>query len=127
MKVADKRYYTNADRSKIVKEGSEDAAFLVVAEGGEVTSEMEEKYGIKGVEREEQAPEPGIVISSSGPDEGQGFVPAAEARKAGMVVTDAGEGEGDAAQAESSEGTAATKAPAKRPAAKSGARKSAKK
>ena len=72
---ADKRYYTNADRTKLVPEGSEEAAYLVVAEGSEVTDEMREKYGIKGKAREEVAEEPGIVVSG-GRDTGPGFVKA---------------------------------------------------
>lgn len=72
---ADKRYYTNRDRTKLVAEGSEDAAYLVVGEGGEITDEMRERYGsgLKGEAREEPAEEPGIVVSGTR-DGGPSFV-----------------------------------------------------
>lgn len=114
-KVAEERYYTNADRSKLVKEGSPEAAFLVVAEGGEVTAEMTGQYGIKGVEREEQEAQPGIVTSAVGDSNEQGFVPASAARAAGTIVT-ADDG-GESAPAETPTKTAA-KAPAKKGARK---------
>lgn len=96
MKVAEKRYFANADKSKLVEEGSDEAAYLVVAEGSEVTAEMEEKYGIKGVEKEEPVIEPGIVTTSEGPEGDQGFVAADKAREAGVLVT----GDRDAEAAE---------------------------
>lgn len=74
---ATRRYYTNADKSKLVEEGSTEAAYLVVGEGGEITDEMVEKYGkaIRGEAREEQAEEPGIVVSGAR-DSGPAFVKA---------------------------------------------------
>ena len=63
-KITEKRYYTNADRTKLVPEGSEDAAFLVAGVGAVVTPEMEE-MGVKGVAEEEPprvAPDTGTVI-----------------------------------------------------------------
>lgn len=84
MKVADKSYFSNADKSKLVAEGSADAAYLVVGKGAEVTPEMEEKYKIKGVEKEEVKPEAGIVTTGS--ESGEGFIPAEVAQSAGVVV-----------------------------------------
>lgn len=47
-KVSDKTLYLNADRTKVVDEGSEDAAFLLVREGGVLSAEDAERYGISG-------------------------------------------------------------------------------
>lgn len=44
--TSDKRLHVNADRSKIVPENSEDAAYLLVAEGGELSDEEAAKYGL---------------------------------------------------------------------------------
>jgi hypothetical protein len=120
MKVADKTYYLNQDRSKAIpagsaKEGEDDtpdgAAFLLVRAGGEVTAEMEEKYGVKGKEQEEAKAEPGIVTSAAEGNE-QGFVAASAAKEAGMVVTegqDTSEGDSAPAKAVSSDSPKATK------------------
>jgi hypothetical protein len=60
---ATKRLFVNADKSKIVEEGSADAAFLLVGEGQEISDEDAEKYGLLDVSREteekaiESAPE----------------------------------------------------------------------
>lgn len=43
---ADKRYYLNADRSKVVDEHDPDAAYLLAAEGGDISTEDAKKYGI---------------------------------------------------------------------------------
>lgn len=45
--IADKTYYLNADKTAIVEEGSPDAAWLLVAEGGEIAQEEADKYGLK--------------------------------------------------------------------------------
>jgi hypothetical protein len=45
--VSDKRLYVNADRSKIVDETDPEATFLLVGEGGTVSDEDAEKYGLK--------------------------------------------------------------------------------
>jgi hypothetical protein len=128
MKVADKTYYLNADKSKALpandtpkkmKEGEvfdetpDGAAYLLVREGGEVTAEME-KYGIKGVEREEAKAEPGIVTSAVEGNE-QGFVSAKDAREAGTVVT---EGQDEAAGETADEPKQTTKKSAKKAAKK---------
>lgn len=44
--VSDKRLHVNADKSKIVDENSEDAAYLLVAAGGELSDEEAAKYGL---------------------------------------------------------------------------------
>lgn len=70
MKVADKSYYTNADKSKLVDEGSEEAAFLVVGKGGEVTEEMTKLYKIKGTEQKaENEPEDETTEGTEGEDD----------------------------------------------------------
>ena len=43
---ADKRYYVNADRSKIVEESDPQAAHLLAAEGDDISSEDVQKYGL---------------------------------------------------------------------------------
>lgn len=40
--------YLTADRSEVVEEGDERAAFLLVGSGGQLTDEEAEKYGLKG-------------------------------------------------------------------------------
>lgn len=45
--TSDKRLYLNADRSKVVEEGSPDAAYLLAGEGGEVSDEEAKRYGLK--------------------------------------------------------------------------------
>lgn len=47
MKVSTEAVWVNADRSKVAKEGSEDAAFLLVGKGGVVSDEDAKKYGVK--------------------------------------------------------------------------------
>jgi hypothetical protein len=81
-RYADKRYYTNADRTELVPEGSPDAAYLVVGEGGEVTDEMAEKYGIKGKAKEAEPEKAGIVVSG-GTETGPSFVEAAQSAEDG--------------------------------------------
>ena len=44
--TADKRLYLNRDKSEIVEEDSPEAAFLLAAEGQEVSQEDVEKYGL---------------------------------------------------------------------------------
>jgi hypothetical protein len=41
---ADRRYYLNADRSKIVEEGSSEAAYLLAAEGADIPTEDARRY-----------------------------------------------------------------------------------
>lgn len=53
--VSDKRLYLNADRSKVVEEGP-DAAYLLVGEGGMVSAEDAEKYGLRLKEPKEASP-----------------------------------------------------------------------
>lgn len=47
MKVSTEAVWVNADRSKVAKEGSEDAAFLLVGKGGVISDEDAKKYGVK--------------------------------------------------------------------------------
>lgn len=54
--ISDKRLYLNADKTKVVPEGP-DAAFLLVAEGGELDNETAKKYGLIGTKAIEAAPE----------------------------------------------------------------------
>lgn len=53
--VSKERLFLNADKSKVVKEGDPDAAFLLVGEGGTVDKETAEEYGLKNLSA---APEP---------------------------------------------------------------------
>lgn len=46
MFTSTKRLYLNADKSKVVEEGSAEAAFLLVAAGAEIPLEEAEKYGL---------------------------------------------------------------------------------
>lgn len=46
--TAKKRLYLNADRTKLVEEGSPDAAFLLAAEGAEVPDAEAKRYGLTG-------------------------------------------------------------------------------
>jgi hypothetical protein len=58
---ADKRYYTTADRSRLVEEGDPDAAYLLAAEGAQLSSADIERYGIGKKSMPE--PEPVVVHS----------------------------------------------------------------
>lgn len=44
--TSDKRLHVNADRTKVVPEDSEDAAYILVGEGGELSDEEAAKYGL---------------------------------------------------------------------------------
>jgi hypothetical protein len=46
--VADKALWLNADRSKVVEEGSPDAAFLLASKGKEIDAATAERYGLGG-------------------------------------------------------------------------------
>lgn len=62
MPVSKNRLYVNADKSKIVPEDSEEAAFLLVGAGGELTHEQAKQYGLKkrdfAGESDDDEPEP---------------------------------------------------------------------
>lgn len=47
MKVSTEKVWVNADKSKVAKEGSPEAAFLLVGEGGVISDEDAEKFGVK--------------------------------------------------------------------------------
>lgn len=51
--TADRNIYLNADRSKVVEEDSPDAAFLLVAEGSELSDEEAAEYGLKSSRKAE--------------------------------------------------------------------------
>jgi len=86
MKIADKSYWTNTDKSKLVEEGSTEAAFLVVGKGSEVTEEMAQKYGIKGEDYRPPAEEPGVMTTGDETGDNR-FVPAADIQAKGIRVT----------------------------------------
>lgn len=58
---ADKRYYLNADRSRVVEEGDPEAAYLLAAEGAEISNEDVARYGLGSKKAKE--PEPTVVQS----------------------------------------------------------------
>lgn len=45
--VADRRLWLNADRSKVVEDGAEDAAFLLAAPGDLITAEAVELFHLE--------------------------------------------------------------------------------
>jgi len=62
---ADKRYYLNADRSRVVEEGHPSAAYLLAAEGDDISNEDVKRYGLG----KKQAPEPEpMVVHSTAAD-----------------------------------------------------------
>lgn len=65
---ADKRYYLNADRSRVVEEGDPEAAYLLAHEGGDIPTEDAKRYRL-GRYADEDAPEPvaNVVYSSVAP------------------------------------------------------------
>lgn len=46
MFTSTRRLYLNRDKTGVVEEGDPEAAFLLVAEGGELPHEEAEKYGL---------------------------------------------------------------------------------
>ncbi len=63
MLTADKTYYLTADKSMVVEEGSAEAAFLLVAAGGQISQEEAEKYGLRLADTNAgNAPDTGVVI-----------------------------------------------------------------
>lgn len=54
--IATKTLFHNADRTKVVPEGHEDARFLVVREGQEIPDAIAEKLDIKGFTSASVAP-----------------------------------------------------------------------
>lgn len=65
---ADRNYYVNKDRSALADEGSEDAAFLLAAKGGEISKEDAEKYGVGVMSDEEAAALEGVDNTAQSPD-----------------------------------------------------------
>jgi hypothetical protein len=58
---ADKRYYLNADRSKVVEQDDPDAAYLLAAEGDDITNEDVKRYGLGS--KKQSDPVPAVVHS----------------------------------------------------------------
>lgn len=48
--------YLNADKTKVVEEGDPEAAFLLVASGGQLPEEEAEKYGLTGKKAKAEPP-----------------------------------------------------------------------
>lgn len=75
--VYSRRLYLNADKTQVVEEGDESAAYLLGGEGSPVAEEDVEKYGLtkKHFRAADEAPaeEPNIIISG-GADSGPGVV-----------------------------------------------------
>ncbi len=44
--ISPRRLYLNSDRSKIVEHGSSEAAFLLVAKGGDIDARTEKQYSV---------------------------------------------------------------------------------
>lgn len=65
---ADRAYYVNADRSALADEGSEDAAFLLAAKGGEVSAKDAERFGITGMSEEDAKALEGVDNTAQSPD-----------------------------------------------------------
>lgn len=66
--TADKALYLNKDRSKVVEAGSEDAAFLLAAEGQTVPDAEAKRLGLGENKKVEGAPEnKGLAPSSASP------------------------------------------------------------
>lgn len=59
--IADKRYYLNADRSRVVEEDDPDATYLLAAEGADISNEDVARYGLDG--KKPKAPEAQVVHS----------------------------------------------------------------
>jgi hypothetical protein len=55
MLVLDKRYYLNADKTKVVEEGSVEAAYLLGPRGFLISEEDAKKLGLKGLQSADQS------------------------------------------------------------------------
>jgi hypothetical protein len=58
---ADRRLYLNADRSRVVEDGDPEAAYLLAAEGTDISNEDVRRYGLD----KKQAPEPEPMVVHS--------------------------------------------------------------
>lgn len=58
MFTSEKRLYLTRDKSKVVEEGSEEAAFLLVAEGGQIPLAEAERLGLTKKPEEKAAEKP---------------------------------------------------------------------
>ncbi len=71
---ADRRYYVNADRSRVVEEGDPEAALLLAAEGDDITNEDVARYGLGKAKAAD--PEPVVVHSIAADPQPQDEAPA---------------------------------------------------
>lgn len=79
---SEKRLYLTQDRTRAVEEGDPEAAFLLVAEGGEMQDAEAERLGLTG-KRKGAAPEPNVVHSiAADPEPEPKSKPARTAREA---------------------------------------------
>lgn len=83
---AKENIYLNSDKSKAVGEGSPDQAFLLVAEGSEISDDVAKKYGIKSGKAPDVMPpaeKPAPVVESveEKPEEKAAPKPANKAKK----------------------------------------------
>lgn len=65
---SDRNYYVNADRSALADEGSEEAAFLLAAKGGEISTEDAERFRITGMSEEDAKALEGVDNTAVSPD-----------------------------------------------------------
>lgn len=56
--LSEKRLYVNKDKSRVVEEDDPEAAYLLVAEGSELSDADAEKYGLGGAEVKQVAAAP---------------------------------------------------------------------
>lgn len=56
--TSDRRIWLNADKTKVVEDGSADAAFLLVGEGGQLSDEEAEQYGLTKQPEKAKAEQP---------------------------------------------------------------------
>lgn len=65
MPIAKKTLYLNADKTKAVPEGGEEAAYLLCREGCAVSDEDVEKYKVPVQKEGEKADDPNLVLSGT--------------------------------------------------------------
>lgn len=61
--IAEKRYYLNADRSRVVEEDDPSATYLLAAEGTDISNEDVERYGLG--KKKMADPDPVVVHSTA--------------------------------------------------------------
>lgn len=83
---ADKHYYVNADRSKVVDRDDPEAAYLLAAEGDDISTEDAKRYKLGRYAPEQAEPKPGAKAEEQpaeskavdGPPENKAMKPAAK-------------------------------------------------